>query len=145
LLPSLDCQDIRGNGFAIEEFLPLVSQYAPGRAQCRFDESHGLPPLSCTATIFLISLIAALGAMSRMKRSPLLAAAASGIVMAVGSLHGVPISPVALSHVAEGAKLLQVAADVRTIRRALQQPAGHRRHLGAGDRVFRPEGAVRVA
>ena len=51
---SLDCQDVRRNGFAIEKFLPLVGQYAPGRAQCRFDESHGLPPLSCTANFLLV-------------------------------------------------------------------------------------------
>ena len=36
------CQNIRGDGFAIEVLLPLVGQYAAGCAQCRFDKSHSL-------------------------------------------------------------------------------------------------------
>ena len=40
LLPALDCQNIRRNGFAVKIFLPLIGQYAACRAGGRFDESH---------------------------------------------------------------------------------------------------------
>ena len=40
LLLSLYRQHIRGDGFTVEEFLPLVGHHAAGCAQCSFDQSH---------------------------------------------------------------------------------------------------------
>ena len=40
LLFSLDCQDVRRDGFAIEKFLPLIGQRAADRSECSFDQSH---------------------------------------------------------------------------------------------------------
>ena len=64
--------------------------------------------------------------------------------MAVGGFHGVPVCPVALSHVRKSAKLFEMAADIALIRAAFQQAAGDRRHLGAGDILLRIHHAVRI-
>ena len=46
LLLSLQRQNFRGYGLAVEEFLPLIGQYASGCPKRGFDKSHGSFPLS---------------------------------------------------------------------------------------------------
>ena len=45
-LLSFDRQYIRGDGLAVEEFLPLVRQHAASRSQRGFNQSHSTNPLS---------------------------------------------------------------------------------------------------
>ena len=56
LFPALYRQHVRGDGFAIEVFLPLVGQHAAGCAQCRFNESHSSCLLFCLVLFEMVSL-----------------------------------------------------------------------------------------
>ena len=56
LFPALYRQHVRGDGLAIEVFLPLVGQHAASCAQCRFNESHSSCLLFCLVLFEMVSL-----------------------------------------------------------------------------------------
>ena len=61
--------------------------------------------------------------MSVVDAAPEFIAAGFGIVVAVGGFHDIPISPVGLGHVREGAKLAGVSCS-RRYRRSLRARTG---------------------
>ncbi len=76
---------------------------------------------------------------------PVFAAAGAVVVVGIGGLCDLVVSPVSVRHIGELFQFICVAVHIGFIRTAVQHPVDDGGHLGAGDGVVRTEAAIGVA